>query len=426
MREHGLADVRFPGAELAVDANQEQAIAGRRAEREDRLARIDVDEDLVAGGRAQGRAALAQRVCHPDQPHGVDAVDRKLPVRRMRRVEPRERVANGVGVPACVHVQRVRQVRFRVQARSRAAVLLERDEDRSLQGAAEAGEVGVERRRHHGLAVTEGQRDQLAQHDVVGNAEGRDGANGADARDDRPPVLPDAGEDVVDRARERHLRCVDRVHASAFGGRVVHADVVDVREQDRERRHELPAVDGARRQQASVRDVRELEGAGRHVAGVDGPVIAEERRMHVRGGHDGSVAGERLDGRRLLDGVPEALLEDHPDVLGDVPIDRPGRDGVRGCGHRPSVGRRAGDRHGTPRPGWPPEAAIALRLVRRDLTSDEQATALRHREPSVRAPEAWLALCARHASGRRAQSRADVRTRLSASASSSGRTGFAT
>ena len=62
------------------------------------------------------------------------------------------------------------------------------------------------------------------------------------------------------------------------------------------------------------------------------------------------------------------------------------------------------------------EAAIALPLVRRDLTPDEQAAALRHVEPPVRGPEdwiadmaedpdgvwrsSWLALCARHASGR--------------------------
>ena len=59
------------------------------------------------------------------------------------------------------------------------------------------------------------------------------------------------------------------------------------------------------------------------------------------------------------------------------------------------------------------EAAIALPLVRRDLTPDEQATALHHVAPSARSPEdwiadmaedpedvwrsRWLALCARHA-----------------------------
>jgi hypothetical protein len=61
------------------------------------------------------------------------------------------------------------------------------------------------------------------------------------------------------------------------------------------------------------------------------------------------------------------------------------------------------------------EAAIAIPLVRRDLTPDEQAAALRHVEPSVRGAEewiadmaedpdgvwrsSWLALCARHTSG---------------------------
>ena len=62
------------------------------------------------------------------------------------------------------------------------------------------------------------------------------------------------------------------------------------------------------------------------------------------------------------------------------------------------------------------EAAIALPLVRRDLTPDEQAAALQHIEPSARGPEDWIAdmaedpegvwrspwvaLCARHAAGR--------------------------
>jgi hypothetical protein len=62
------------------------------------------------------------------------------------------------------------------------------------------------------------------------------------------------------------------------------------------------------------------------------------------------------------------------------------------------------------------EAAIALPLVRRDLTPEEQAAALRHVEPSAHSPDdwiadmaedpedvwrsSWLALCARHAAGR--------------------------
>jgi hypothetical protein len=62
------------------------------------------------------------------------------------------------------------------------------------------------------------------------------------------------------------------------------------------------------------------------------------------------------------------------------------------------------------------EAAVALPLVRRDLTPDEQAAALQHIGPEARGradwiadiaedPEGvwrslWLALCARHAAGR--------------------------
>ena len=37
------------------------------------------------------------------------------------------------------------------------------------------------------------------------------------------------------------------------------------------------------------------------------------------------------------------------------------------------------------------EAAIAVPLVRRDLTPAEQVAALRHVEPSARTPEDWLA-----------------------------------
>ena len=62
------------------------------------------------------------------------------------------------------------------------------------------------------------------------------------------------------------------------------------------------------------------------------------------------------------------------------------------------------------------EATIALPLVRSDLTPEEQAAALRHVVPAERGLEewiadmaedpegvwrsSWLALCARHASGR--------------------------
>ena len=77
------------------------------AEREDRLTRLDVDEDLVPGGRSQRRATLAQRVRNAHQSHCVDGVGRERPVRGMGRVDPGERVACGVCVPAS-HSRRAR------------------------------------------------------------------------------------------------------------------------------------------------------------------------------------------------------------------------------------------------------------------------------------------------------------------------------
>ena len=73
------------------------------------------------------------------------------------------------------------------------------------------------------------------------------------------------------------------------------------------------------------------------------------------------------------------------------------------------------------------EAAIALPLVRRDLTADEQAAGLQHLGPSARRPEewladlaedpeglwrsSWLATCARHAAeGAKARSQAGTAT----------------
>jgi len=97
---------------------------------------------------------------------------------------------------------------------------------------------------------------------------------------------------------------------------------VDVGDQDRESRDELSTVDGSRGEETAVDDVGELERAGGHVTGVNDPVIAEERRMRVGRTEDRSVAGKRLHGRLLFDGVPEPLLEDRPDVLGEIAIHR--------------------------------------------------------------------------------------------------------
>ena len=215
-RHHGLSQVRFSGAHRAVEAEKKQPVAGRGAEREDGLTRLDVDEDLVPGGRSQSRATLAERIRHAHQSHCVDGVGRERPVRGMGRVDPGERVACGVRVPPSVRAERVRQVVVRVQARSGAPVLLELDKHRLLQHPSEAREVGMERRGHHRLAVSERERGELPKDDVVRDAERVDGTDRADPRDDRAAALPEPGQHVVHRTRERHLRRIDRVGATAF------------------------------------------------------------------------------------------------------------------------------------------------------------------------------------------------------------------
>ena len=64
-----------------------------------------------------------------------------------------------------------------------------------------------------------------------------------------------------------------------------------VGDQDRQSRDELPAVDRPGGEEAAVDDVGELERAGGDVAGVNGPVIAEERRMRVGRAEDRWGAG---------------------------------------------------------------------------------------------------------------------------------------
>ena len=141
------------------------------------LARIDIDEDLVPGGRSQRRAALAQRVGDANQSHCVDGIDCEGRVRRIGRVRPGERVTNGVYVPAGICAGRVRQIRVRVQARPGAPMIFEVDEDRSLQDPPEAVEVGMKSCGHRRFAVGDCERSELPQHDLGRNAEGSDRAH---------------------------------------------------------------------------------------------------------------------------------------------------------------------------------------------------------------------------------------------------------
>ena len=113
------------------------------AEREHRLARLDVDEDLVPGGRSQRRAALAQRIGHAHEPHSVDGVVASAWCAGSGDSSHANASSAGSRVPARVRAERVRQVVVRVQARPGAPMILELDEDGLLQHPSEAREVGV-------------------------------------------------------------------------------------------------------------------------------------------------------------------------------------------------------------------------------------------------------------------------------------------
>ena len=237
------------------------------------------------------------------------------------RLQPGKRIAGGVLVPARVRAEPRRQTVGRVQAPG-SAVLVELDEDGVLEQSAEAREIGVESRRYGRLAVADRERGELPQNDLVGHAEGRDGADGADPRDDRAAACPEPGEDVVHLAGVRDLRRLYGMHPAAFRCRFGHPHVVDVGLQDRESHHEPLAVAGPRGQETPVRDARELEDAGRDVPSMDDAVVGEERGVLVGRRRQRWVGPDSLQPRDLLDGLPEPVFEDLANVGGEVVVDR--------------------------------------------------------------------------------------------------------
>jgi hypothetical protein len=118
-------------------------------------------------------------------------------------------------------------------------MLLELDEDGPLQDPAKPVQVGIESGRHGRLAVTNRERGELAQDDIVRHAERCDGADRGDAYRHRAAARPELLDDVVHLSRERDLSRVQRVHTAALRCRIVHAGVVDVREQNSEPDYEL-------------------------------------------------------------------------------------------------------------------------------------------------------------------------------------------
>ena len=86
---------------------------------------------------------------------------------------------------------------------------------RPAANPAKARGIGVQSGGHGRLAVTHGERGELAHDDVVRDAERCDGADRGDANRDRAAARPELVDDVVHRARERDLR---RIAARAPGG----------------------------------------------------------------------------------------------------------------------------------------------------------------------------------------------------------------
>ena len=137
MRSHErAAEVGLAGIDRTRGTQQEEAVVGLGSQREDRGARVGVDEDLVPGGGAQRRAPLTQRVGRAYEAHCVDRVVHEGTMRGMRRVEPGVGMANRVGVPAGIRAGPIRQSILWRRHRLRAAMLVEvREDDRAASAS---------------------------------------------------------------------------------------------------------------------------------------------------------------------------------------------------------------------------------------------------------------------------------------------------
>jgi hypothetical protein len=339
-RQHRRPEVRLTRAQRASDAEQELPVPGGRAQGEHHEAGLGVDEDLVPGGRSQRRTALAQGICHADEPHRVDCVVGERGVSWIGRVQPGERIPQRVCVPARVRADPVRLGPVHAETTSVSAMLIEVDEDAVLKHSAEARRVAEQRRGHSGLAVTDREGCELAQDDVPRHCKGGTGGDGVDARDDRSADLEQPCDDVVHRPGERDVRGVDRMDATTGGRRVAHPHIVEIGDQSGECRDELPAIRRPRGQQQPVDGAGELERTGRDIARVDRPVVAEQRVMRVGHGDERLVDRDGFQRRPAPDRIPEALLEDRPDLLGEGAVDRGRRRLVHRLGHPTSVGTR--------------------------------------------------------------------------------------
>ena len=326
VRSHERApEVGLAGIDRTLGTHEEEAVVGLGSQREDRVARVGVDEDLVPGGGAQRRAPLTQRVGRAYQAHGVDRVVHEAHDARHAASRARRRDRES-GRSTSERSRRAHPVRASSDAGIASAP---RCWSRSVRMTCrikllERGHVGEQSRRHGRLAVRHRQRDQLPQDDVASNAERRGRVHGGDAPHDRAGVGPEAVDHIVHGPREREMGAVQRMDTAPCRRRVVHPDVVHVGDDHREPHHELATLFRPPGQQDALDRLREIDDARRDVAHVDDSVIGEQRGMSV-GGTERVVVAKCLQRRTLHHGPPETLLEHGSDLRGQMPVDRRSR-----------------------------------------------------------------------------------------------------
>ena len=205
---------------------------------------------------------------------------------------------------------------------------------------AEGRDVAEHSGGHGRLAVRDREGGELPEHDPGRNGKRCDRINLGDAPHDRAAVAHELVEDVVNLAGERDVGGVDRMDPAAFGRGIVHANVVQVREQDCEADDELMAVSRPMGQEDSVHRVREIDGTGCDVPCMDDAVVCEQRRVRFGGRQERLVlGGQRLQPRALLYAMPEPLLEHRSDLHREMTRRRPARGAAMAAEH--TAARRA-------------------------------------------------------------------------------------
>ena len=185
---------------------------------------------------------------------------------------------------------------------------LEIDEDRTPHRRPQPFDVSEELARDGRLAVSDGERPQLPQHDVDGDDERRHRIDGLDASHDGAVPVEELVDHVVDRAGERQLRCDQGMDPPPRGGRIAHSRVVQVREQHPEADDERASLRRTLRKQDALDGLCEVDHSSGHVARVHDAVVREQRGMAMDSRGDGGVVAKRLERRARLHRAPEPRL----------------------------------------------------------------------------------------------------------------------